>query len=267
MSRLASIELRARMPAEFVLDCESEESATASLLCAFGCARGELQHFLHDRAHLECYEANSEALIDFDQFLFQRACATLGTPRPPSEVCWFHCSRIPIGTTFKEGILPLGNRLAELMASLLAMVDEAETRRCIQEAFSRQNGMDGNFGVKVSDALEWGPFGILVRDAAFHARALGQVDYLAMPEIVVDLCDDLKERGPALLRRLRERWQPAIVKFKAPSDSLAASYLTTGLCYLRSCVLQGKPGTASVMGFNGMNVAVPPDNILRVDYL
>ena len=251
------------------LDCETRQSTEASVLAAFGCTQEELQAFLADTSHLVYFEANWKTIpVDFDRFLFRRACETLGAPTLPREFCWFHGTRVPAGTTFEEGILPLGAIVPKLQERLIAELDDPAAKEAVRRAFVNKGGNSFHFGNKLSHVVHGGPYAILVREVADHANALGQHDYLRMPEIIEDLCEEVRAGcGLDLLPTFEERWRPAVVKFLAPDGVSGEGGLTAALRYLRACVLQGKPDMGAVCNFDGENRPVPQEWILKVELL
>lgn len=249
------------------LDCASRQTTEQSLVAAFGCSVDDLRRFVVDPTHGAHFEEHWQRLPEFERWLYQRACETLGQPRLPTEFCWFHGTRVPEGTTFSEGILPLGAWLPRLRAAVVATLDDEVAKREVELAFDREGGFDMHFGNKVKDAIHWGPFAILVREVADVAKSVGQHDYLGMPEIIEDLCEDVRlASGLDLLPVFEERWKPAMVKFFAPADDSAPYALATALCYLRECALKGLPGHGAVWCFDGDNRAIPPERILGVEW-
>lgn len=251
------------------LDCETRQSAEASVLAAFGCPSAALDAFLAYPSHLEYFEAHWETIpVDFDRFLFQRACETLGKPTLPEELCWFHGTRVPAGTTFEEGILPLGAVVPSLQARLLAELDDPAAKEAVRRAFDNKGGNSFHFGNKLSHDVHGGPYAILVREVADHANALGQHDYLRMPEIVEDLCDEIQAGcGLNVLPIFEARWKPALVKFVAPAGDSGEFALAVALRYLRAVKLEGKPDQGAVWCFDGENQAVPRERVLKVEFV
>jgi hypothetical protein len=251
------------------LDCETRQSAEASVLAAFGCTQSALRAFLGDPSHLAHYEANWQTIpVDFDRFLYQRACETLGSPTLPTEFCWFHGTRVPLGTTFEEGILPLGLVVPSLQARLVAELEDPAARAAVERAFATKGGNSFHFGEKLSHEVHSGPYAILVREVADYANELSQHDYLRMPEIIEDLCDEVRaECGLDLLPVYEERWQPVLVKFVAPAGDSGDYALGVALRYLRAMELEGKPDRGAVWCFDGENEAVPPERILSVEFV
>lgn len=121
--------------------------------------------------------------VSFENFILGQVSERFGAPCGPEQVHWFHCTRVPPGTRFAEGILPLGAMLPQLEATLTSLVADPDHRPLVQQVFSTRGGHAFQFRLKTADSLHWGPYAILVRDVAFHARALGQHDYLGMPKL------------------------------------------------------------------------------------
>lgn len=257
------------MNRELRLDCASRESTEASLLQSFGCPVAALREFVTDPTHGPYFEEHAEDLpFYFDRWLFEQACERLGQPAMPSELCWFHGTRVPEGTTFSEGILPLGAWLPRLRTSVMATLQDERAEQEVMLAFERQGGFDMHFRSKVQDPLHWGPYAILVREVADAPRDVGQHDYLGMPEIIEDLCTDVRlASGLDLLPLFEQRWVPAVVKFVAPAGDSAPYALGIALCYLRECALKGRPGHGAVWCYDAHNIAVPPDRILSVEWV
>ena len=251
------------------LDCEARQSAEACVLAAFGCTTAALNAFLADPSHLAHFEANWETIpTDFNRFLFGRAKETLGTPALPQELCWFHGTRVAAGTTFEEGILPLGAIVTSLQARLTAELDDPVAKEAVRRAFANKGGNSFHFGNKLSHDVHGGPYAILVREVADYANELGQHDYLRMPEIIEDLRHEVQaECELELLPVFEERWRPALVKFVAPAGDSGKFALAVALRYLRAIQLDGKPDQGAVWCFDGENQAVSRDRILKVKFV
>jgi hypothetical protein len=149
-----------------------------------------------------------------------------------------------------------------------ATLDDTDMKREAAAAFERKGGFGVHFGMKVANALHWGPYAILVREVADHARDLGQHDYLGMPEIIEDLCEDVRlASGLELLPVFEQRWKPALVKFTWPAGESADYAVAIALCYLRDVSLQNRPGCGAVWCFDGGNTPVPAERILAVEWV
>ncbi|POB00469.1 hypothetical protein C2134_01580 [Chromobacterium sinusclupearum] len=162
----------------------------------------------------------------------------------------------------------MGQRLDSLKETILATLDNDQHQEQVRQAFARKGGYAYHFREKITNPMHWGPYAILIRELAFHAESCSQHDYLGMPEIIDDLCEEIRIAGELdLLPIFQERWRPALVKFVAVSDSLVETYLGVALCYLRSALLEGVPDSNSVMCFDGENTPISPERIIRVDFV
>lgn len=249
-----------------VLDCESIESTQLSLSQSFNCTPGQLHKFIADRSPLEYFEHNWDRLPMFGEWYYQKLIQHFGRPRMPSEICWFHGTRVPKGTTFTEGLLPLGEQIPRLMDMLVEALENDFDKQSVKSAFERRGGYAFHFANKLNDSIHWGPYAFLVKDVVTSRNSLGQHDYLAMPEIIEDLCEEVKNaNGLELLSQFREKLQPVIVKFKAPAGDSAEYALSVAICYLNSVVHEGQASSNSVWCFDGKGNAVPPRDILKVE--
>ncbi|WP_155638951.1 hypothetical protein [Burkholderia multivorans] len=73
--------------------------------------------------------------------------------------------------------------------------------------------------------------------------------------------------GLDLLRVFQERLRPAIVKFVAPAGNSAEFAVRVALRYLQSSFLEGTPEHGAVWCFDGENTAVPPEQVLKVEFV
>ncbi|MFM0034002.1 hypothetical protein [Paraburkholderia strydomiana] len=252
-----------------LLDCESLGSALDSLARLFNCTCARLERFLADPSLQATYVENFSTLPSFDDYLYEEVVRHFGTPAMPARVCWFHCTRITAGTNFSEGILPLGAALPRLKELLLDIVQEPKSRELVRQVLNNNGGYAFHFREKTSNDVHAGPYAILVRDVAFHAKALGQHDYLCIPEIIEDLCSEVKALANIdLTEHYRAALRPAIVKFTSAVMSSARRHIATALCYVWAGVHNnGMPDGNSVWCFDGENVTVPARDILEIQYL
>ena len=210
----------AEFPPPLRFDCESRESTRACLLALFGCEAATLDDFLTDTTLDDEYQRGAWELPPFDEFVYERACRRLGIPQMPTELCWFHGTRVPAGTTFTEGILPLPQALARLKANILATLNDKADRQEVRSALERENGLTFHLQNKLTGGTEYGPFAMFVREMALDARATSQHAYVDMPEIIEDLCAEVQAScGRDLIPLFEQAWLPAVVKFVTPAFS------------------------------------------------
>src|SRR5207253_484782 len=190
------------------LDCETIESAVRSL--------SSMTHTSVDdiRARMSAWTWRA-----FDRFAQRRGIGGLDVGRAelwarvfgdasrpiPDVVYWFHATRVLPKTDFAEGLLPLPAAVRRLIESLekIGLRPASATTKCFhRDAHVR----------KMKDRGSWGPFGQLVKDAAFSSL---QNHFFRAPEAVVDLGFDLDAFRAATV--------PCIVKFRAtePREDVA----------------------------------------------
>jgi hypothetical protein len=181
------------MKEELVLDCQSPESTLQSVAAIFNCPPAFLRAFLANPEIGEYYETNFESLPDFREYLYLVVEKHFGGARCLDAVCWFHTTRVAPGTSFSEGVLPLGAVLPRLKETLVELVGDVEMRKVLKAKLDADSVADHHYQNKTTDELHWGPYAILVKEVAFCANELSQHDYLGIPEIIEDICNGLEE--------------------------------------------------------------------------
>lgn len=255
------------MTEKLILDCESFDDAVASLSKIFGTTPEKLQGLLAAREIGAHFEMHWKELPDFKDYLYAVAESHLGCPLPVDSVCWFHTTRILPGTTFSEGILPLTAALPALKERLIGVVDDPSIKAQLRYALYVGGVADHHYANKTQNSIHWGPYAILVRDVASCAANLSQHDYLAMPEIIEDICNGFNAQiREELLAVFDAKLRPAVVKFTAPVDH-DQDYIATALCYVHSMLQEGKLDMNSVICFDGKNNPVLPHFILKLEFV
>lgn len=190
----------------------------------------------------------------------------LGPPDEPDTVYFFHGTRAVDSMTFSDGLRPLAdviNGLWELVASLIPEIDPAELVD-VRQALNRGDE-PFTYGMRVSASLHQGPFGHLVRDVLLAPHSYSSVDYLAGPEIVVDMCQALKHRTAIdVLARYQAATKPCIVKFRMPSGSLA-SMLNSALWFVGTAANGERTWNANGC-YDGGGLSVPASAIASVEF-
>lgn len=251
----------------FILDCETPETTLTSICRAYRCDANVIISAL-EKIDLEAiYESAPWPAVPPEEFLFDFVVNELGEPELPDEIYWFHFTRTTSGCSFKEGILPLGAVLPKVWDTLIDIASSASAKGNLRHL--RENGVpDFQYGLKAPDSVHWGPYGYLVREVADHARNLSQHDYLAMPEIVEDICNGYEKRfGASLIEHFRRELKPCAVKFVMPAGSRGFDTLRVALSYLYSSVKQEELGQSCITCFDGEGIAVPVERILSVTFV
>jgi hypothetical protein len=172
-----------------VLDCESYDSALASICSVYDISPGLLVNFLIKIDLEKEYEKTSSNRDILTRLLESQ----FGEPTNRFEsIAWFHLTRVPKGTTFSDGILPLNFALPRIWQTLVSSV--SDQKRVKLEKLRSEGVPDFLYNFKTGHKTLGGPYAMLVRESAFHAEEMGNHDYLCLPEIVEDICNGYQAR-------------------------------------------------------------------------
>lgn len=245
------------------IDCESYSTTIDTVSQVFRCSPAKLVSILRSVDVHGVYEEYGRHIeIPSEEYLLNYVCDKLGEPSVISSVCWFHTTRTAVTNSFDNGILPLGEVLGEIWNTLVSLAPNKQIKTELEKLKS-VGSANFQYNLKVSDEVHWGPYGILVRDVAFHASDLSQHDYLGMPEIIEDLLQDFSSTDVDLLKHYSAVLVPKIVKFRSTQG---VNYALEGaLCYAYDCSWGLKPRGWSVKCFDGGNVKVLSSNIIKVE--
>jgi hypothetical protein len=248
-----------------VLDCESYESSLKSICDLYEATAADVTGFLWavdlDKEHEKRMTSVSprDPLTD----LFE-SCFGLPT-RAFHQVHWFHLTRVPRGTDFAEGILPLHLVLKTIWQTVISIPTDARTKANLQKL--EKKGLPDNFyGLKTQSPTHSGPYAVLVRESAFHARSMGNHNYLAFPEIIEDICNGYqKEFGERIHERIATALKPCIVKFETAEED-GNRLVTPVLSYCWHKVHNQKLGSGTHHDYNAGGIAIPNAAIRRVEF-
>jgi hypothetical protein len=248
------------------IDCESYESALASISKIYSASRDNVENYLsHFDLEAE-YEAH-KAEMDGNDLLQLKFDQKFGTPRHPVDgISWFHLTRTLEGTRFSEGILPLGAALPKLWDMLASILKTMKKKQRLQEL--RTKGVPNfQFNLKTPQKLLHGPYAMLVRESAFKAAEIGNHDYLELPEIIEDICLGYQEKFKESIQgEIMAALSPCIVKFEDKSGTqgdVMKPVLHYCLCKARNEKLHLHANTC----FDGGCAAVPFESIEKIEFL
>lgn len=248
------------------IDCESYESALASLSGVYGASSEDIKDYLSNFDLDSEYEKYKEEM-DAGDLLQLKFNQQFGSPKySVTGISWFHLTRTLEGTSFSEGILPLGAALPRLWDMLISIPKARIKRRRLEEL--RANGVPNyHYKLTTSHKLHHGPFAMLVRESAFKSSEIGNHDYLRLPEIIEDICWGYKEQFKVGIQdEIMAALRPCIVKFEDRSGTrsdVIRPILRYCLCKARSEELHIHANTC----FDGRDEAVPFESIQKIDFL
>lgn len=223
---------------EKILDCETVESTYCSLSNILELDKNEIEHFLRKIDIQEYY--NKHPYCDYRSYelLLNKIVSDYKIKIQLDKVCWFHLARTMDINDYSDGIYPLGNYIDDLWRRLYLLVKEKIDQYEWQK-FRKKIETDYNnkfaylYRTKVTGEFHWGPYAMLVRDAAFSSKEIGNHDYLKIPEIVEDIsiCFE-KIYGINLAENYIKNSKSIIVKFI--SENVKEYYVGVALNYLYS---------------------------------
>jgi len=248
-----------------VLDCESYESSIESICDIYRITSDLVIAFLSEIVLEEEYEA-APTSQGIDYFLKSIFDARFGEPvEPLKSVSWFHLTRVPSGTNFSEGILPLHLAKERVWETVIAIPFNQQIRLRLENM--RKNGVDDfQYNLKINDRLHSGPYAMLVRESAFHAKTIGNWDYLDLPEIIADICNGYeKEYGESIRDEVSLSLAPCIVKFK--SMIVKYSQIAPVLYYCWCKANHKEFGRDVNYNFDGRGATIPSEVIQRIEFV
>jgi hypothetical protein len=248
------------------IDCESYESALASLAGVYRASIADIKDYLSKFDLDSEYEKSSKDNYSGDILQTKFGQKFGGPQHSVTGISWFHLTRTLDGATFSEGILPLGAALPKVWDILVSIPKNEGKRLRLEEL--RTNGVPNyQYQLKVPNALHHGPYAMLVRESAFNASEMWNHDYLGLPEIIEDICQGYEEKfKESIEEEIKTALRPCIVKFEDRSDTrtdVIGPVLQYCYCKGRNEELHIHTNTC----FDGEGEAVPFEAIQRIDYL
>jgi len=248
------------------LDCHTRESTLFCVSRLFGVSTGQVDDFLLG-LDLDAYCREHPVEGYGDTIVTMLAEREFGPIQHDlSAVSWFHLTRVLPGEDFGAGILPLGEALDGVWTTLERIFDG--TRHVERLRTLRREGVsDWLFRLKVPDPFFWGPYAMLIRDAAFRSGEIGNHDYLGTPEIVQDICHGYEARfGLRIEDEVQAALHPCIVKFT--SDRRLDRGCVKAAAFYLYLTVHGRPMSLhSNDCFDGGGVAVPPSEVELVEFI
>jgi hypothetical protein len=252
---------------KFVLNCSDGETTLRCLSIAYGCRIKKLRRILRSIDVESIYKTDFDKLdIPPTSYLYDYVKSLLGSPKKSSSIYWFHLTRTPKDNTFCEGIIPLNNILEKLWDTLESSFKDGDIRSNLQ-VLRRKGVKNDHYAHKIKSKVDQGPFGILVKEAAFHLQRLGHHDYLGIPEIIEDICADYKNHyGKDVYDELLAALQPCIVAVKSKWEASKGKMM--GALYYAYTYANGKPVSgASVVNVNCGGRAVHRSEIQSISFV
>ena len=172
-----------------IRDCEDIKTTLISLENIYEINKEEIISFLTNLNLDKYYETNdllpTGDIVTLD--LFEKR---FGLPKNKIDfVCWFHLTRTLQQNTFmEEGIKPLGFILDDIWNLFLNIFKNSKHYANLLE-LKKSHVINSHYDMKTKDSFHWGPYAMLIKEAAFRWKEIGNHDYLRLPEVVLDICN------------------------------------------------------------------------------
>ena len=247
-----------------ILDCESYSSTINSLGNIYTTTTYKIEEFFKafdlDK-HYEMNDPRNTGLYELrnvfeDQLQLE--------PNKLNTVCWFHLTRGLPEETFNEGLLPLSKSLEAVWEVFLNVFRETEHFDNINEM--KRNGVDNyHYKLKANSDTHSGPYAMLVKDISFNSQAVGNHNYLEIPEIMEDICNGYnKTYGEPIIDYLEKTLKPKIIKFIS-SKTTGIHCVEAALYYAYTIYNKQKISLNANTCFDGENTTIPCSEILKVE--
>lgn len=249
----------------FKLDCETGKTAIESLCIGFSCKENTLRDALLSIDIDKIYEERWKNIhIPSEEYLYNHIVDICGTHKPLVSVCWFHLTRTTRENNFSDGIHPLGQSLTFVWELILSIAKTENIKKNL--IHMRDEGvMNSHYEMKHDTPLHWGPYAILVKEVAYHAKTLSQHDYLGMPEIIEDICNGYQAQfGESIIEAYEEFLIPKIVKFQSDKQ-LYNGCVEAALFFAYNYVRGLPPCSGAITCFDGNGVGVEAPSIISID--
>ena len=245
------------------LDCQNLDTALASFAAACNRSVDAVAEAIRSHpADWDEYEPQLEE-AGLPQMLDHLGLA--GTDVTFDGAFYFHGTRVfDPGTFAREGILPLGQIIDRIWASLHVLVADTVSDRQWRGLRADLEAGLGRGGIqyrnKTPNPRLHGPYAHLARQ--HHLPHDGHHDYLAIPEIVEDIARTCEL---VLAQRFQAATTPCVVKFHA--DHMNSEILQAGFWYVHGMLHHGSPGELARCHYNGNGNAVPALDVVSVEII
>jgi len=253
-----------------VLDCESFYTTLCSLKNITHINKDDILNFLNDFDMDGFYQRNP-LYETGDKLLLYKFKKEFDPVISYDQSNWFHLTRLYKNEDFKSGILPLIDVVESKWDNLYNLIfDQISEEEWAKFRRNMENGLLGPhsslYKFRISNTNFKGPYAISIKETAFNADKLRHHDYLAVPEIIKDICFCFENNyGYDLFNEYSKNSFPCIVKFK--TDFSHPDIIGKVLFYLYQTVHGNELNSNCKINYNANGNKIPPEDILKVEYL
>jgi len=253
-----------------VLDCESFQTTLLSLETITQVKQDNILNFLYNFDMDDFYHKNP-LYKSGDKLLLLKFKNEFDPIINYDQSNWFHLTRIYKNEDFKSGILPLvdvvedkWDKLYSLISNKISEKEWAEFRRDMERGALGPHSSLYKFRMSSTDFK--GPYAISIKETAFLSDQIRNHDYLAVPEIIRDICFSFEQSfNQDLFKEYTKNSVPCIVKFK--TEFSHPNLIGKVLFYLYQTVHEKALNANCKTNYNAKGNKIPPEDILKVEYL
>ncbi|MEO2642282.1 hypothetical protein, partial [Enterocloster clostridioformis] len=188
-------------------------------------------------------------------------------------VMWFHLTRTLNPDSYYKGIYPLNLISDSILENCYSLVADKVSLREWKKICETGSGGDLTwiYKMKRENKIHFGPYAMLVKEAAYCYDNIGNHDYLSLPELIEDLGRGMDEiYGINLIEEYRRKSVPTIIKFKMPPQNKFDNrtdddYIETAISYLHTKIHNEEMSLNDSTCFNGEGIVIPAENIIYVE--
>jgi len=247
------------MESQIILDCESFDSSLKSLEKIYSTSSNDIIEYLGSVDLEKIFKTNKPKDTYGYDYLFECFERIFKTEIKEFEAYCFHTTRIPKGTTFTNGILPL-NQIIDEIEEFIDKIAFDLSLEIIKIDLTKDNMIDRKLRNDNS------PWGIFIKDWAFELPS-GIHNYLKFPEIVEDIINfKYPDDCSVLLKEYSQRTVRCIVKFKVPS-LIKRERLPRLIYYIYHKVNKLEMECDCAFNYSNQGFKIDQGNIEKVEYL
>lgn len=249
------------------LDCQSLDSTLESLHHIFRLPVSKISTLIESFDCDAYAEAHPNDCRKLKEILPELLCDHGGSRRSPTIVYWFHGTRALSESSLAKGLNPLNLQFDQICEDLysLAMcwIDHSQWQ-VFKNGVVQGDGLESSQRIRRRLAFkdDWGPHGVLVRDALIQPSRFSAVNYLYAPETIEDICESFEKHfGHDLLAQFIRASRPYIVKIKEepPRHDVIGSALAYLWCWLRD-----EDCTMCNTCLDSVSTIIPPGAIVEI---
>ena len=253
-----------------VLDCESFFTTLSSLETITQVKQANILSFLNNFDMDDFYYRNP-LYLSGDKLLLLKFREKFDPVMSYDQSNWFHLTRLYKNDDFESGILPLVDVVDEKWDILYSLTsDKVSLKEWADFRSKMEMGALGPhsslYKFRMSNTDFKGPYAISIKDTAFVSDQIRNHNYLAVPEIIRDICICFEQTfNIDLFKEYSKNSVPCIVKFKTEFSN--PDLIGNVLMYIYQTIHEKALNSNCKINYNANGNKIPPEDILKIEYV